>query len=211
MCAVLFTLVTWQVAADGPLLAPDERAGRILSRPHSYSPIAEFCADLGNAPIAVSVLGAAICWAAWRGFRTRVRRWWLPPLAAALAMGAVPAVVVPLKLWIGRPGLLGPAEGYGWYPSGHAATATVAYGMAALLLAAVPRRRARARRLLAAAAVLLNLVVAAGLIRRGYHWPLDVLASWLLFGALLYAVSRPVLGRAAPRPHTSPAPEPSDR
>ncbi|MGP3981201.1 phosphatase PAP2 family protein [Streptomyces sp. KR80] len=216
------------MAAAGPLVDLDIRAGRSLSRPGGLSSVAELGADLGNMQVALCVLGAATAWAGWRGMRTGVRGWWLPPLTAALAMAAVPALVVPLKVWIGRPGPWGPVEGYGWYPSGHAATATIAYGMAALLLAATLHRPA-ARRLLAAVAVLLNLAVGAGLVHRGYHWPLDVLGSWLLFGALLCAVSgllpfgrlgaasrldavsRPSAGRAARPPRASPAPGPRNR
>ncbi|MGP4002792.1 phosphatase PAP2 family protein [Streptomyces sp. 8N706] len=202
--------------AHGPLLALDERLGRALSRPHSPSPVAEFCAGLGNTEVGLPVLVAAVCWSAWRGFRScgaraeagpdggrdgarapsprRVRPWWwLPSVAAALAMAAVPALVVPLKLWIARPGPLGPAEDYGWYPSGHTATAAVAFGAAALLL--LPHvRRTVTRRLAVAAVLLLNLAVGAGLVRRGYHWPLDVIGSWCLCALLLWGVARVVSG-----------------
>ncbi|MFF3764819.1 phosphatase PAP2 family protein [Streptomyces sp. NPDC001922] len=201
LCAVLFALVTWQVAAGGPLLALDERLGRAVFRPHSPSVIAEAGADLGATVPALPVLGAALCWSGWLG-RARWRRrqedegpppgarprWWLPPLVAVAVMAAVPALVVPLKLWIARPGPLGPAENYGWYPSGHAATAAVAYGAAFLLL--LPHlRRALARRTAVVCVVLLNLWVGAGLVRRGYHWPLDVVGSWCLCGLLLWGVA----------------------
>ena len=55
-----------------------------------------------------------------------------------LAMAAVPALVVPLKLWTDRQGPLTQATGY--FPSGHTTTAMVAYGAAALLLARHLRR-----------------------------------------------------------------------
>ncbi|WP_346265750.1 phosphatase PAP2 family protein [Streptomyces sparsogenes] len=85
------------------------------------------------------------------------------------------------------------ADGSGFYPSGHAATAAVAYGAALLLLRPYPRRpqhsRHRAlRRALVALVALLNLAVGAGLVRRGYHWPLDVVGSWCLSGCLLGAL-----------------------
>lgn len=187
--AALFALLTWQVAAGGPLRRLDERACRVVCRPHGPSPVAEFLSNLGSPQVALPVLGAVLVWAGWRGLRDGVPRWWLPPLAAATAMAAVPAIVVPLKEWIARPGPLGPVDGYGWYPSGHTATATVAYGSAALLLAS-SHHRLLDRRLLAAAAVLLNLAVGAGLVRRGYHWPLDVLGSWFLCPLLLWGVAR---------------------
>ncbi|MEV6316449.1 phosphatase PAP2 family protein [Streptomyces sp. NPDC051776] len=194
LCGVLFTLLTWQISTGGWLRALDERIGHRLFHPGSAHPLAEAAADLGNTQIALIVLVAAVGCAVWHGLRMRVRRWWLPPLTAAAAMASVPALVVPLKDVIGRPGPLGPAENYGWYPSGHAATATVAYGAAALLLAPA-LRRALARLLLAGAALLLNLLVGAGLILCGYHWPIDVLGSWLLFGGLLCALCVPLTHR----------------
>ncbi|GGT50058.1 hypothetical protein GCM10014713_50200 [Streptomyces purpureus] len=89
-------------------------------------------------------------------------------------MVLVPALVVPLKLLLDRQGPLTEATGY--YPSGHTATALIAYGGAALLVA---------RRWAMPAAVALTAATGAGLVLRGYHWPLDVLASVFLFSAVL--------------------------
>ncbi|MEU6079856.1 phosphatase PAP2 family protein [Streptomyces sp. NPDC047108] len=194
LCAILFALLTWQVADGGRLLSMDERVGHRLFRPGTAHPFAELAADLGNTQVALVALVAAMGCSVWTGLRDHVRRWWLPPLLAAAAMASVPALVVPLKDLIGRPGPFGPVDNYGWYPSGHAATATVAYGTAALLLAPA-LRRALSRLLLAGAALLLNLLVGAGLILCGYHWPIDVLGSWLLFGGLLCALSVPLTRR----------------
>ncbi|GAA3358841.1 hypothetical protein GCM10017744_035070 [Streptomyces antimycoticus] len=165
------------------------------------SPVAEFLADLGNTAVAVPLLAVAIAWAAWCARRAGEARWWLPPLAAAVAMAAVPALVVPLKALIDRPGPPGPLAGEtGFFPSGHAATAALAYGAAALLLH--PLLRPRLRRPLLAAVAVLNLAVAAGLVRRGYHWPLDTVASWCLSGLLLWAMLR--LSRTGPDGGSSP-------
>ncbi|MFK4183277.1 phosphatase PAP2 family protein [Streptomyces sparsogenes] len=194
--AVLFALCTWQVAAHGPLRSLDERLGRALTAPSGPgatllpSPAAEFFADLGNMTVALPVLAAVLGWVAWRerGAGAGAARRWLPPLAAALAMAAVPALVAPAKALTDRPGPPGPlADGSGFYPSGHAATAAVAYGAALLLLRPYPRRRAL-HRVLVAVAALLNLAVGAGLVRRGYHWPLDVVGSWCVSGCLLGAL-----------------------
>ncbi|GAA2397662.1 phosphatase PAP2 family protein [Streptomyces glaucosporus] len=174
---LLFAAVAWQVVADGPLADADERLARRLRSGAPPSPFAEFLADLGNVEVALPVLAAALLWAG-----VRERRWG-PPLAAALAMAAVPAVVAPLKALTGRPGPLGGTE---YFPSGHAATAVVAYGGAVLLV--LPYVRSRVRRLLAALAVLVCAAVGAGLVWRGYHWPLDVLGSWCLGVPLLAAV-----------------------
>lgn len=189
--AALFALCTWQVAAHGPLRSLDERLARALTASSGLgptlfpSPAAEFFADLGNMAVALPVLVAVLGRVAWRERRAGAARWWLPPLAAAAAMAAVPALVAPAKALVDRPGPL--ADGSGFYPSGHAATAAVAYG-AALLLLRPCLRRLPLRRALIGAVALVNLAVGVGLVRRGYHWPLDVAGSWCLSGCLLWAL-----------------------
>ncbi|MFC9627122.1 phosphatase PAP2 family protein [Streptomyces sp. NPDC056930] len=167
----LLALTTWQVAADGPLRSLDERTGRAVVG-HGPARLTEFLADLGNMQLALPVLGCAIVWALVRGARRA-------PLYAALTMAAVPLLVVPLKDWIARPGPLTDVTGY--YPSGHAATAAVAYGAAALLTSPCARRSW----MMPVAAVSLTTATGIGLVLRGYHWPLDVLGSWFLCGLLL--------------------------
>lgn len=159
----------------------DERVSRALIHPDRFS---ELLADLGNVQVAVPVLAAVLLHVAWRARRIGRDRWWLPATAAAVLMALVPALVVPLKELTDRPGtpVMPPATGY--FPSGHTATATVAYGSATLLL--LPwLRTAYARRELLIACLVVNAAVGFGLIRRGYHWPLDVVASWCLGGMLL--------------------------
>ncbi len=90
----------------------------------------------------------------------------------------------------GNPGRA-PATGY--YPSGHTATAVVAYGTATLFLLPL-LRSAAGRRLAVAGCAVLVLAVSFGLVRRGYHWPLDVVASWCL-GVLLLTGLRAAAGR----------------
>jgi undecaprenyl-diphosphatase len=77
--------------------------------------------------------------------------------------------------------------GTGYYPSGHTATAVVAYGCATLLLRPW-LRTALARRALITLCAALVLGASYGLVRRGYHWPLDVAASWCLCAVLLSAL-----------------------
>ncbi|MFI9205897.1 phosphatase PAP2 family protein [Streptomyces sp. NPDC053048] len=179
LCAVLLALVTWQVAAHGPLRALDERLGRAVAASGALpSAVAEFLADLGNTVVALPVLAVAIAVCAWR------ERRWRRPCVAVLAMAAVPALVVPLKMWIGRPGPPAMAGGGhdGFFPSGHAATAAVAYGAAVLLLVR--------SRWWVGLCLLLNAGVGAGLVLRGYHWPLDVVGAWCLAGVVLSGAAR---------------------
>ncbi|WP_234329670.1 phosphatase PAP2 family protein [Streptomyces viridochromogenes] len=179
--ALLFALITWQVMSVGRLLDVDAAASRALVHPDRFS---ELLADLGNVPVAVPVLAVALGYVTWRHRRIGTHHWWLPATSAALLMALVPALVVPLKILTDRPGtpVVPPATGY--YPSGHTATAAIAYGAAALLL--LPwLTTALARRALLVTCAALNLGVGLGLVRRGYHWPLDVVASWCLCTVLL--------------------------
>lgn len=178
---LLFALITWQVVVDGPLVDLDERLSEDLVRPDGVS---ELLADIGNIQVAVPVLALALAMAAWHGRRRGRDRWWLPPLAGAVAMALVPALVAPLKEWTDRPGTPAVPPAVGYYPSGHTATAVVAYGAATLLLLPLLRSPAVRGGLVALCGVLV-LGASYGLVRRGYHWPLDVVASWCLGAALL--------------------------
>ncbi|MFF0750337.1 phosphatase PAP2 family protein [Streptomyces sp. NPDC004267] len=166
---VALAVTTWQVLVHGPLARLDERVSRALvdTVPRGLS---EAASDLGNMTVALPVLGCAMAYAVWRGRR-------LAALYAGLAMAAVPLLIVPLKTWTARPGPLEPWA-HGYFPSGHTATAMVAYFGAAFLVST---------RLVPVAAVL-TAVTGTGLILRGYHWPLDVLAS-LCLGVLILFVS----------------------
>ncbi|MEV6766521.1 phosphatase PAP2 family protein [Streptomyces sp. NPDC051105] len=182
--ALLFALITWQVVAHGPLLRLDSRLSSALVHPDRFS---ELLSDLGNVQVAVPVLVIVIGYVVRRGRSTGTDRWWLPPAAAAALMALVPAIIVPVKDWTARPGtpVVPPAVGY--FPSGHTATAAIAYGSATLLLLPWLRSRATRRTVVTGCAALV-LAVSYGLVRRGYHWPLDVAASWCLCAVLLTAL-----------------------
>ncbi|WP_280906891.1 phosphatase PAP2 family protein [Streptomyces sp. SAI-117] len=179
--ALLFALITWQVVEDGPLLRADERVSRALVHPDR---LGDGLSDLGNVQVAVPLLVAALAYVTWRHRRTGTDRWWLPATAGALLMALLPAILVPLKIWTARSGTSVVPPGTGYFPSGHTATAAVAYGTATLFLLPL-LRTPRTRRALVTLCTLLVLAVSYGLIRRGYHWPLDVLASWCLSTLLL--------------------------
>ncbi|MGP3774581.1 phosphatase PAP2 family protein [Streptomyces sp. SDT5-1] len=129
--------------------------------------------------VALPVLAVTLAYVVWR------TRAWFPALVAVLAMALVPALVAPLQSLLARPGPPPMAPDTGFYPSGHAATAAVAYGLCALLLH---------HRLLPHGCALLNAAVGLGLVHQGYHWPADVVGSWcvavLLLCAAAYAISR---------------------
>ncbi|MEU3761709.1 phosphatase PAP2 family protein [Streptomyces albogriseolus] len=181
---LLFVLITWQVLADGPLLDLDARLSDALVRPDRAS---ELLSDLGNVEVAVPVLALALAVTAWRLRARGVDRWWLPPAAGAAAMLLVAVLVAPLKAWTDRPGTPAVPPATGYFPSGHTATAVVAYGAATLLLLRLPGSPAVRRGLIALCALLI-LGASYGLVRRGYHWPLDVAASWCLGAVLLAGV-----------------------
>ncbi|MEV5429482.1 phosphatase PAP2 family protein [Streptomyces sp. NPDC052701] len=206
--SLLFALTTWQVVAGGPLLRADARVSRALLHPDRLSGV---LSDLGNVPVAIPVLTAALVYAARRARATGVDRWWLPSVAAALVTALVPALVVPLKELTDRPGTPAVPPGTGYYPSGHTVTAAVAYGAAALVL--LPwLRGALARRALVAAWVVVSLGTGFGLVRHGYHWPLDVVAGWCLSAVLLTLFARAVgpSGRRTSAGTPGPGPVPAD-
>ncbi|MFD5425771.1 phosphatase PAP2 family protein [Streptomyces sp. NPDC127084] len=176
LAVAVWALTTWQIAVHGPLRALDERIERAVVGTGPVR-LTEFLADLGNMAVALPVLAVAAAWAVYRRRRAEA-------LAAGVAMALVPALVAPLKALVDRPGPLTGEPGY--YPSGHAATAMVAYAAAALLLSAATRNRAAALTA-GATAALATLGTGAGLVLRGYHWPLDVLGSWCLAAILLIA------------------------
>ncbi|MFI0722474.1 phosphatase PAP2 family protein [Streptomyces sp. NPDC021224] len=192
----LFAVLTAQVSGGGRLVARDWAVLGWFQRAAAAHPAltgpAQVLSDVGNVQVAVPLLLAAVVAAGVRGRRSGLPLWWLPPLAAVLAMALVPLVVGQVKSAVARPApgklRLGP-DGYaGFFPSGHTATSSVAVGCAALLvLPAVGR--AVLRRALYAAALLLAAGVGAGLVWHGYHWPLDVVASWCLAASLLSVVA----------------------
>ncbi|MFJ9777677.1 phosphatase PAP2 family protein [Kitasatospora sp. NPDC101157] len=197
MAAVVLLAVSWQVAVDGPLLGLDRSVRTAVWSSHRDHPSAlldhlgHLLSDLGNGVLAVPVLlaagGLAARW--WR--RAGSARWWLPLPVAALTAVLIPLLVVPAKAAFARPGPLRdplvPGQ-WGWFPSGHTATATFSYGVAALLLARAAG--ARTARWLTAGAAALAVGVGAGLVWSSFHWLLDVVASWCLGGLALWALDR---------------------
>ncbi|MER7583035.1 phosphatase PAP2 family protein [Kitasatospora sp. NPDC097691] len=195
--AVVLLAVSWQVAVAGPLLGLDRWVRRAVHTARHDAPnalldhLGRALSDLGSSVPAIPALLLAGASAAWWWRRAGTGRWWLPLPVAALTSGLIPLLVVPAKAAFARPGPLGDPltpEQWGWYPSGHTATAAISYGVAALLLARVSGPRAA--RGLTAGAALLALGVGAGLVWSDFHWLLDVVASWCLAVLVLWPLDR---------------------
>jgi undecaprenyl-diphosphatase len=188
--ALVLAFLTEQVLTHGPLLAVDRWTRDTV---HGWSArnswawlelMAERWTDIGLAVCSGSALTLVALLTAAR------LRSWRPILVALLAAVALFGTVIPGKIIIGRPGPLGapvPPGGWGWFPSGHTATASICLGTAALLLASV---LPRLRRLLYGATAFVCVGVGFFLIWRDYHWLLDVLASGCLTGIVLWCLAR---------------------
>ncbi|MGP3972470.1 phosphatase PAP2 family protein [Streptomyces sp. 8N114] len=178
LCGLVLALTIWQVLARGTLIGWDEDLGTDMRRAAPPRALAEALSDLGNMEVALPILAVAMALSLLR----RRGRGWRPVLCYAVAMGLMAPLVTGLKAWTDRTGPLG---GGGYFPSGHAATTAVALGGALLLLCDGLSRAARS-----SGWTLVAVLVAGnglGLVWRGYHWPLDVVAGWCLGVLLLSA------------------------
>jgi undecaprenyl-diphosphatase len=143
---LLLVLLTVNVLADGPLVGVDRS---IRTAVHTQATSAgwrwlsagrlapaQLITDLGTVKVAGVVLAVAAIAVAVRQRSSR-------PLVIAAAGGALlAATVIPAKILIGRPApgfATLPPGGWGDFPSGHASTAGVCFGLAVLLLTASPR------------------------------------------------------------------------
>lgn len=189
---VVFCLLLWQVVSHGAVTRLDvhvrdavQRAATSPDR-HGLSQFGHACADLGDQAPALVTLLLVTAFTAWRA------KSWLPVLTAVGA-GVVLASVIPLKIWVGRPGpgqsVLGNAN-LGFFPSGHTADALCCYGTAAFLLAVHMWTGAVARRLLTGAVALLMVLTIFGLLWSNYHWLSDVVGSLCWCGAWLLVLYR---------------------
>lgn len=194
----VFVLLLWQVSSHGVVTRLDVHVrdgiqGAATSPGlHWLVRIGRGCADLGDESLALLTLLVAALFAAFRA------RTWRPLLIAAGA-GIILASVIPLKIWVGRPGpgqlVLGNAN-LGFFPSGHTADALCCYITAAVLLATFVWTRPGARRLFSAVVAAVTALTIFGLLWSNFHWLSDILGSlcwcgaWLL--VLFHYADRPV-------------------
>ncbi|MEU1787026.1 phosphatase PAP2 family protein [Streptomyces sparsogenes] len=140
-------------------------------------------------------LGMALLagWLLWRR-ETLLAMW----VVATAAVGTALQQGVKAAVGRERPHWRNPVDSahYAAFPSGHALTATVAFG---LLLWVMARHGARAVWLRVAGLLAVVSVAGVGFTRvyLGVHWPTDVLAGWLLGAALVCAAVAAYPGRAA--------------
>jgi len=182
-----FFVLLWQVASHGPVTGLDIRVRDHVdawAATPSLGWLAAFgrgVADLGNQAVAIPVLPIVALLAAWRSRSTL-------PLKLTVGAALVLATVIPLKIWVGRPGpgsvVLGDAN-FGYFPSGHTADAMLCYGTSALILCFTLTLNRIARRVAVAVAITLVLLTAFGLLWSDYHWLSDILGSACYCGAAL--------------------------
>ena len=201
-----FAFLLWQVKSHGPVTRLDLHLRDGLQR-DALDPSLSWMlrpgramADLGDQSVALSVLFVSTMLA------VRFTRSWLPALVSAAAVAAL-LTVIPLKLWIDRPGpshsVLGDAA-LGFFPSGHTADATLCYGTSALLLCVfviplgpelISRHRRALSRTVTAGAALLALMTIFGLLWSNFHWLSDTLGSLCWCGAALLVLRHYTLTR----------------
>jgi membrane-associated phospholipid phosphatase len=194
----VFGLLTWQVVSHGPLTRFDVHARNAIQRAanssglHWLGPIGRGCADLGDQAPAILGLLVTTGLAAWYA-----RSW--RPVLLAVGAGVVLATVIPLKIWVARPGpgnaVLGNAD-LGFFPSGHTADAVCCYVTGAFLLGTFAWTSRTARRLLSGLVVGLLVLTIFGLLWSNYHWVTDILGSLCWCGAWLLVLRRFGLGDA---------------
>lgn len=191
-----FGLLIWQVKTRGPVVTLDVHVrGRIQDWARSPSMAWFFhpgraMADLGDLSVALPVLLVVTALA------IRATRSWRPALVTTAASAAL-AAVIPLKLWISRPGPSGATHGdvsFGFFPSGHTADAVLCYGTSALLLCAFvipdgPNARRLRQAAIAAACILVTATI-FGLLWSNFHWLSDTVGSLCWCGAALAVLLR---------------------
>ncbi|MFD9390100.1 phosphatase PAP2 family protein [Streptomyces sp. NPDC060000] len=185
LCSALLLVL---VAAEWrPLISVDGDISRTTHRWAVAGPgVTQACRILTDwvwDPLTIRLLGAAVAvWLVWRH-----AAWWTAGwLVATSAVGTL--IQQALKAGAGRARPVWPdpvdSAHYAAYPSGHALTATVVFG---LLLWLLHRHGVAPALWRTALAVAVISVVGVGLTRiwLGVHWPTDVLGGWLLGGTLV--------------------------
>ncbi len=190
---LILALLTINALTGGPLAGADRRIRAVVQAHASAWPWlsqgrlapAQMIVDLGNNQAAIPVL--AVCALIVVARRQTLRSL----LSAAVAVVLLLVTVIPAKILIARsgPGLGPVAAGHlGVFPSGHASTSSVCYGLAVLLLATVLPARIAVAAVAAVAGVC--FLVGVALVWCDYHWCTDVVAGWALAGIIIQVAMR---------------------
>jgi membrane-associated phospholipid phosphatase len=183
---LLLTILTVNVLADGPLVPVDERIHKVVHHTanspgwswlkNGPATPARILVDFGNIRVAFPILLVIAGYAALRRHSLR------PLMSALVGMALILAIVVPLKILVGRPNpgyqQLRPHELLGAFPSGHTTTACVCYVLAVLLFATDPQ--SHRRRIALRAAAVLGALVGMAMIWCNLHWFTDVVGGFAL-------------------------------
>jgi undecaprenyl-diphosphatase len=197
----VFGVLLWQVVSHGPLTRLDVHVRNGIQDAATASgrqwlaSLGRGCANLGDQAPSILSLAVAAAVATWRA------RSWRPALLAAAAW-IVLATVIPLKIWVARPGpgevTLGNAT-LGFFPSGHTADAVCCYVAAGYLLGVFVWTSRIARQALGGLVALLLVLTIFGLLWSNYHWLTDILGSLCWCGAWLLVLRHVDQARAYPR------------
>jgi undecaprenyl-diphosphatase len=181
---VLFMLTVVLISRSVGVAEFDEDVTASMStlRHPVLTSIAQIITDLGSyRPVAVVSFVLAVV----VGYRTRRL---LEPVVLLAAVEVGTSLVELLKVATGRArppteGVLGaPVFDYS-FPSGHTASGTVLYVLAALLLALTETQNST-RRLLIVAGSVVGCLIGWSRVYLGYHWFTDVVGAWLLAAAV---------------------------
>ena len=178
--AVLFAVAAVVVPRSDGVAKFDEAVMASMSalRHPVLTPVVQFITDLGSyypATLFSIMLALAI------GYRMRRVLEPVVLLVAVEATSSLEEVFKPVTHRARPPldGMLGPPVFDYSFPSGHTASSTALYVLAALLLARTETQNSTRRLLVAGGCVVAGLI---GLSRvyLGYHWLTDVVGAWLL-------------------------------
>lgn len=215
----VYALVVWAVLASSWMVTLDWQV--MLFRPYRQWPwihaFLDYYVVLGQRGPTAVIVGAWLCWRAWRTKQVR------PLLMFGVALLLLNVSVGAVKYGLGRLGphyvqAVGSSElfsGGDIFPSGHTANAVVTWGVLAYLAA-------RHRRTGAVITAFFGLTVGLTTIYLGTHWVSDVITGWTagLLVLLVLPTFEPAVAsagawlsrlfvRTSTAPKTSPIPAPA--
>ena len=175
-------LVAFTLLAMGPL-AKFDAYFNLQPPPDAWVPVLHVLDRVGQRAVALPVLGLAL-WYVYR--RTRS---WRPVVVAAGSVVALNALVLVLKVGLGRsfPHTADPTFFTGGmaYPSGHSSNIVLVYGLATYLVSRYTAPAARVRVVMWSAVVCLALVMVVTSLTLDWHWFADLVAGLLVGGIVL--------------------------